>query len=83
MNALAKDVAHYASLPEAERASRIRHEQQFETRIKRSGLTEVSWKCTHCRAGRVTVVAHRDVRGTLISTSGQCSTPGCLDWGNS
>lgn len=82
MNAVAKDVQRYAGLPELERAQRIRHEQQYETRIKRSGLGEVAWRCTHCGAGRVTLVAHYSATGRLLSTSGKCSTHGCLDWGN-
>lgn len=82
MNAVAKEVSRYLDLPEAERAARIRHEQQFETRIRRAGLDAVSWKCTHCRQGRITVTAHHSAQGKLLSTSGLCSTPGCLDWGN-
>lgn len=82
MNAVVADVPRYAGLSESERAQRIRHEVQFETRIRRAGLSEVSWRCTHCREGRVTVVAHYSAQGRFQSTSGHCSTHGCLDWGN-
>jgi len=82
MNAVVREVSPYAGLSELERCQRIRHEQQFETRIRRAGLAEVSWRCTHCRQGRVTVVAHYSAQGRFISTSGHCSTHGCLSWGN-
>lgn len=82
MNAVAQEVSRYLGLPEVERCQRIRHEQQLETRIKRAGLAEVSWRCTHCRAGRVTVIAHYSAQGRFLSTSGKCTTHGCLDWGN-
>lgn len=82
MNAVAQEVQRYAQFTELERAQRIRHEQQLETRIRRAGLAEVSWRCTHCRVGRVTVVAHYTAQGRFLSTSGKCTTHDCLDWGN-
>lgn len=82
MNALATDTARYAGHGDAEKAARIRHEMQLEARLKRAGLLEVRWKCTHCRKGSVTLTGHWSAHGKLLGTSGLCSTPGCLDWGN-
>jgi hypothetical protein len=82
MNAVAKDTARYARFSELERAARIRHEMQYETRIRRAGVESVSWRCTHCGVGRITVTGHYNAQGKLLSTSGLCSTPDCLDWGN-
>lgn len=82
MNAVVQEPARYAGHSDAEKAARIRHELQFETRLRRNGLLEVRWKCTHCRKGSVTITGHYSAHGRLLSTSGLCSTPDCLDWGN-
>jgi hypothetical protein len=82
MNAQVAEGPRYAGHSDAEKGARIRHEMQFEARLKRASLREVRWKCTHCRKGSVTLTGHWDARGQLRGTSGLCSTPGCLDWGN-
>lgn len=82
MNAQLQPAPRYAGHSDAEKAARIRHELQFETRLRRAGVQSIRWKCTHCRAGSVTISGHYSVQGRLLSSSGLCTTPDCLDWGN-
>lgn len=79
-------IAHLSPL---EVQVRLRHERMLLNRMEQRGIDFASFACIHCRAprgrgarGRVEVRVLRNGHNKIIASFGECSTPGCLAWGD-